>query len=243
MRNLLIPILTLICVIGCENKTVEKDGGLIIDFRFVDESLSDEQKNKALEIVKVRATNLSKTTPSISLMGNSMQLKLPTEYDSVLYKKMLFLKGEFEINKTYAFPDLFEYLTKINDAVYIHDSTNLFSLLTLNVNDDSFPIDEPILGFALTSDTSSVNKILSSQKTKELLPQDIDFRWDLLESIQNFALYAVKAEPVVSKNMLNEPNSIENPVVKLEKEYFEKWKIFTSQNVGSYTSINRQSSI
>jgi len=238
MKNLLIPILILFCIIGCENKTVEKDGGLVIDLKFVDESLSDEQKKTALDIVQHRATSLSKATPNISLSGNSMKLELPAEYDSILYKKMLLLKGEFEINKTYVLLDLFENLARINETVDIQDSTALFSLLSLNVNDEGVPVDEPILGFTLTSDTSLVNKMLSSQKAKELLPTGIEFRWDLLESFQNFALYAVEARPVVSKDMLNESTSVRNPVVKLKKEYFEKWKIFTSENVGRYVSTS-----
>jgi preprotein translocase subunit SecD len=237
MRNLLL-VLVLFCIIGCQNKTVEKDGGLVIDLRFSNESLSDQKRKMAVEIVKERAINLSKSTPIATFSDSLIRLELPEEYDSILYMKMLPLNGSFEINRAYVLPDLIEYLTKINDEIYLKDTTNLFSVLSLNVNDDQVPANEPILGFALTSDTSSVINLLSSQKAKALLPENINFRWDLLESFQSFALYAVAASPVVTRNMLIIPESRKNPIVKLKKEYFESWRIFTSNNVGSYAAIS-----
>ena len=243
MRKLAVLVLMLMSLVGCMRPSVQKDGGLLIELEFSDKNLTEEQKEKALDIIRRRATAMCKAEPEITRSGNMIHVALPQETDTALYTRIMLSIGDFEIHKAYDLPYMLNDLKKINEQVLGYDSSSkdslsLFSLFKLNKEDMKSPAMEPILGFALTADTAAVNELLAQAAARKLLPSQISFRWDLLESFDHYALYAVEKSSVVSREMLDNSRSNSEPSVYLKKEYADQWKEFTGQNKGNFVAIS-----
>ena len=191
---LLVPLLY-----ACQPKTVENDGGLIVELSIADNNAAEEDINPAIETIKNRMDYMGCEDPVIAFSADKkrIQVRLPLIMDSAFYRDCVLGKGTFSIIQGFRniyFGDNIENLNRailknpeINaqipfDTIYPHQSDSLNPLF--RILSPSWSNLSSIMGYALPKDTALVGSILKNEKIRKFLPEGYSFRWskDLIEN-------------------------------------------------------------
>lgn len=205
---------------ACQPKTVEKDGGLIVDIRISNNTATEEEINDVIETLKDRLNYMGCEDPIVSLQADkrSIQIQLPLVKDSTLYRDYVLGKGIFSIRRGITAYYLEQNIKNLNQAIlqspeinaripfdthYRHQSDSLNPLS--RILSPAASSGTSLMGYALPKDTVMVGSILQNEKFKRFLPEDIGYKWSK-EFIENHCcLYIVKKadkNDVVTADML-----------------------------------------
>lgn len=188
-----ILLISLLC--SCQPKTVQKDGGVIVDIEIGNSETSAADVSKAVEVIKKRVEFFCKTNPIITVNSRNIHIEMPLILDTSAWKTFLFQKGEFEIMESYEAQNILPLLAEINkklvenknydlkipiDSTMIKDNP-LFNLLSINEtmteNGTKQLQKGPAIGFVKESDTAIMNAILKHKELSKILPRDLKFKW------------------------------------------------------------------
>jgi SecD/SecF fusion protein len=133
--KLIILFLTSTLLISCQPKSVENDGGLIIDLELLNNEISEREVNSALEIFRKRFDYIFEYSAEVLLSPDkkSIQIKLPMVTDSIFVKGFIVRKGEFKTVETYDISELYQYLEDINSK--LAENQNYNSQSQANISD------------------------------------------------------------------------------------------------------------
>lgn len=257
-------LITIAFLYSCQPKTVEKDGGLIINI-ILDKNATADNISSTIQILKNRIERFCVDNPSVTLSKNKkeIQIMLPLATDSILYKDIV-KKGNFEITETYDNQDIYQQLANINNTlnkkpklnVLKHiDSMNVcqsdtknqfFKILHPAILQDGHLIKGPIIGLSQYQDTALINSILYDKDFRSLFPSNIAFKWSKFKNKDYMSLIAVKRTtnvPTILSGMIKETSVFEgqkgsfNVTFALKPEYYQLWSDITKNNIGKCVAI------
>ena len=216
-----IVMVALLC--SCQPKTVQKNGGVIIDVEIGDSQTSPADVSKTVDLIKKRVELFCKTNPLITVNSRNVHIEMPLVLDTQVCKTLLFQKGEFEIMESFEAQDVLPFLAEINkklvenknfDLKFPSDSTMikdnpLFNLLSINetmVENGVHQIQKgPAVGFVQESDTALMNAIFCHKELSKLLPRDLKFKWAKernSKEISLFILIATKTRGITPEKLI-----------------------------------------
>jgi len=254
--------LLLICVlISCKPRTVENNGGLIIDLVINDKTVSEKDIATTINILRNRIDYFCYYNPRITLESDkkTIQIKLPLAKDSTLYKEYILAKGKLNILETYENKDIYKCLMSINEKLFRNHNFNfkipinslnrienlpLFRILRPSISWDGNIINGPVIGYS--KDTALVNSILKFKEFHEFLPLDSEFKWSKIDNSSFFSLIAIK-KPINYKTITSDmviksratksgSNKYETYFI-LKPEYCQLWADLTRNNIGKALAI------
>lgn len=216
-----IVMVALLC--SCQPKTVQKDGGVIIDLEIGDSQTSTADIAKTADIIKKRVELFCTSNPIVIISSRNVHIEMPLINDTNVCKTLLFQKGEFEIMESYEAQNVLPYLAEINtklvenknyDLKFPSDSTKikdnpLFNLLSINETMAENGVKQlqrgPAVGLVQESDTALMNAIFNHKELSILLPRNLKFKWSKerrSEEISLFMLIATKTRGISSQKLI-----------------------------------------
>jgi hypothetical protein len=216
-----IVMVALLC--SCQPKTVQKNGGVIIDVEIGDSQTSPADVSKTVDLIKKRVELFCKTNPLITVNSRNLHIEMPLIMDTLVCKTILFQKGEFEIMESYEAQDVLPFLAEINkklvenknyDLKFPSDSTMikdnpLFNLISINETREENGIKKlqkgPAVGFVKESDTALLNAVFNHKELSKLLPRNLIFKWAKernSKEISLFILIATKTRGITPEKLI-----------------------------------------
>lgn len=171
--------------------------------------LSGTAVHNDLSILKERVYELSGETPQISELPNSIfHFKLNSFQDSGLIFQAIQTQGIFEICESFGLLELYPNLVKVNSeligsnklpqslltdtSVFVKNNP-LFSILMPNTNEvSSLSSGNPLIGYVILADTSTLFNILNLTTSKLILPRNLKFEFGKTLNENVFPIYAKK---------------------------------------------------
>ncbi len=260
--NKYFTILGIVLLSSCQPKTVEKNGGLIIDIEW-NSNAKEADVNASVEILKNRINYFCYYNPSLALSPDkkSIQLKLPLITDSTLCKDYILRKGKLEIVETFENQEIYNCLANINKKLVENHNYNLkipvdtsnfkkyplFKVLHPPISRDNRLLSGSIIGYSQVKDTALINSIMQFKACKNLLPMEFECKWSK-NRLDNFIpLVAIKKS--LNSNTIT-PEMILNAVTYYEKKakkysvnftlkppYHIIWAKMTRNNIGRSLAI------
>lgn len=255
-----IAVLFMVCCLSSchQPKTLNKDGGIVLDLEIGDNQSKSNDIAKTAEIIKKRVEMLCVTNPIVTVNSRTIHIEMPLNSDINVCKTFLIQKGDFEIMESYPASEVLIYLSEINkslvenknfDLVFPVDSTliennPLFNLLSVQTNDINQKSSQaPAIGYVLTKDTALINSIFLHPKLSILLPRDLVFMWakEANSTEQElFILIAAKKqhrEKLITSEMISEAkaeeqNGMNEILITFKQDVHLKWKRITQENIG-----------
>lgn len=251
-----IVMLGVLC--SCQPKTVQKDGGIIMEVELGDNLSSSSDVAKTIEILKKRVETISTGKPVFSVDGRNIHIEMPFVSDTLTCTTFLIQKGEFEISRTYANQTVLQYFSAINknlvenknyDLPFPNDTTimkenPLFNLISIQKSDIDRSIEKgPAVGYVSPKDTALINAVFRNRQLSLLIPRDLIFMWARERKSINgevFILIAVKkqhSEKLITNDMIedaktNDNNAFHEIDIVFKPEFHSLWKRITNENIG-----------
>jgi hypothetical protein len=162
-----------------------------------------------IRILKDRIFELSGETPQISELPNSIfHFKLNSFQDSGLIFQAIQTRGNFEICESFGLLELYPMLVKVNteqigssnlpkslltDTSFFAKNNPLFSILMPNTTEESsLSSGNPIIGYVMSKDTSTLFNILNLTTTRLILPRNLKFELGKIVNESVYPIYAKK---------------------------------------------------
>lgn len=258
-----IPFILLVAcfLFSCQPKTVEKNGGLIIEVEIID-SHDTLLSLKAIDILKKRIAAVCEfQSVELSKDKKHIFIKLPLKKDPSLFKNYIFKKGNFEIVEVYNLGEIEDIFKVINNKLTLNENYGLFEkdslLMSYQIplsgiftlldkqNSGFYELDRnmPVIGYSLPKDTSKVNSVLKHKEIVNLFPFNFDYRWQKGNNFYpgKFALIAIKKPldyKAITSNMIKiakAKSSVDGYLelsINLKQEYAGLWTAMTRRNIG-----------
>lgn len=211
MKKIIISTIILLLFISCSNPSLKNDGGLLIELKFTDEAnnLNQQSFNNTLNTISKRLDHffLNKPTIKPDYFHKTIEIELPSELDTTLYRTLLTSKGELEVYGTFNIEEVYPFLKFINDTInsnpnlikqYIKDTlafksnTNFFNYLRPSITSDNHFIAGPIVGYFHASQQQLVEEFLNCKDIQFLKPKDLVFVQGAKTEQDFIPLFAVK---------------------------------------------------
>jgi SecD/SecF fusion protein len=257
MKHIYYFFIFFICF-SCSPKTVEKNGGLVIEIEINDHTKIEE----TIDILRKRVDNFCYSNPIIRFDTQTgfITLELPEESDTSLFKTLILSRARFEILETYDNSVLFEKLFNANALIVknnypgfedykLHDSNKeypLFQILHPIGTNNGNQVKGATIGFCLSKDTALINKAFKYDFIINEFPKDIDFKWSKYKNEDYLSLIATK-KPIdfnpINNSMIEtarfERNSSDENFVSisLKQEYHNDWEKLTGENIGNALAL------
>lgn len=264
--NKYLVILLLGFLYSCQPKSVEKNGGLIIDIKLFDKIASDVEVNSTIEVLKNRIDYFCYNNPSVIISSDKseIQIKLPLIFDTILYKDFIIKKGKFEILETFENQEINKCLVEVNNKLFqnhdynykipndsfifnqVNNNYPLFRILYPSTSRDGNLLNGPVIGYSQSKDTALINSILRDRNFTDIFPAYFDFKWAKIKNNNYLSLIAVK-RPInyktISSDMILEATTTKgnstnyNVNFALKTEYYQVWADLTKNNIGKSLAI------
>ena len=236
-------ISVLIFLYACQPKTVENDGGLRVDLTILNKNASEEEINRAIDILKERIRIIDSKDAVISLSADKkeIQIQLPLVVDSMFPRNYIFQKGTFQISEVFDNEEMYQRLVDLN--ALLARQKNPFNIpsdsLKQNVSVDQYPLFQilslspqrnPEVGYALAKDTALVDSIVANEKYAYLFPGKFTCMWSKSPVGNLYKLYLVKqsnAYNTITSDMILDIKKSKNDEsdyviqLKLKPEYYK----------------------
>ncbi len=162
-----------------------------------------------IRILKDRIFELSGETPQISELPNSIfQFELNSFQDSALIFQAIQTQGNFEICESFGLLELYPILVKVNteliglnnlpqslliDTSVFAKNNPLFSILMPNTTEESsLSSGNPIIGYVMLKDTSTLFNIFKLTTSRLILPRGLKFELGKIVNENVYPIYAKK---------------------------------------------------
>jgi hypothetical protein len=162
-----------------------------------------------LAVLKERIFELSGEQAEITELPNSVyQFKLKSFQDSSLIFQAIQTKGNFEICESFGLLELYPILVKVNTGLFgsnnlpqslLTDTSvfvknnPLFSILMPNTTEESsLSSGNPIVGYVMLKDTSTLFNMLNLTTSKLILPPNLKFELGKIVNENVYPVYAKK---------------------------------------------------
>ncbi len=237
---------------------------------------ADKAIDQTFDVLRKRIDRFGVSSPTIQKYGsNRILVELPGVKDSDRVRKLLRGTAQLEFWPTYPIKDAFQYVEKANEEVrkingIVVDTTKKDTSITDEQKREKFkkenPLfaklafpnfegmkgNEPIVGYALISDTSDVNKMLALPEVQNVLPDDIRFMWTAKpEAVasQYLTLISIKTNrdnkapldgsTVVEARQDFDPQNRNMPIVSMSMnvEGAKKWKKMTTDYLNKSVAV------
>lgn len=256
-----IVVLGLLC--SCQPKSVQGDGGIVLEVEVGDSLSSSSDIAKTVEILKKRVEAISPAMPVFTVNGRTIHIEMPLMSDTLVCTTFLIQRGEFEISRTYKATQVLEYLSAINKSLvennnyglpFPKDTTTtkenpLFKIITMYLNELGEPAQNgPEVGYVLSKDTALINAVFRHPQLNLLMPRDLVFKWARERKNVNqelFKLIAIKTQirgKIITNEMIEDAKmdqSYGSPEINIvfKPEFHQLWKRLTSENIGASLAI------
>ncbi len=237
---------------------------------------ADKAIDQTFDVLRKRIDRFGVSSPTIQKYGsNRILVELPGVKDSDRVRKLLRGTAQLEFWPTYPIKDAFQYIEKANEELrkingIVIDTTKkdtsitdeqkrekfkkenpLFAKLTFP-NFEGLKGNEPIVGYALISDTADVNKMLALPEVQNVLPDDIRFMWTAkpeAAASQYLTLISIKTNrdnkapldgsTVVEARQDFDPQNRNMPIVSMSMnvEGAKKWKKMTTDYLNKSIAV------
>jgi len=237
---------------------------------------ADKAIDQTFDVLRKRVDRFGVTSPTIQKYGsNRILVELPGVKDSERVRKLLRGTAQLEFWPTYPIKDAFQYIEKANEAVrkvkgIVVDTTKKDTSLTEEQKREKFkkenPLfakllfpnfeglkgNEPVVGYALISDTGEVNRMLAIPEVQAVMPDDIRLLWTAKpenEASQYLTLIAIKTNrenkapldgsTVVDARQDFDPQNRNMPIVSMSMnvEGAKKWKKMTTDYLNKHIAV------
>lgn len=183
--NIFIQVVLMLHILffaNCGNTSLKTQTVQTIELEF-DRALSNEEQKTVLEVIKQRLKSGNISFSTIESAKNrvfTIGIKKEDEKDKAL--KLLQPQGLFSINEVFPKEDITNDLIAVDDMLRFEfglESTILnFVILIEPQNEDmSFEEARSVLGLCNPSDTQVVNTLLNHLGVKDILPNNVVFKW------------------------------------------------------------------
>lgn len=256
-----VVMLVLLC--SCQPKSVQGDGGILMEIEVGDTLSSREDIAKTIEILKKRVEAICAATPVFNVSGNKVHIEMPLMTDTLVYTSFLIQKGEFEISRTYNGQEVLEYLSAINKSLvennnygfsFPNDTTMikgnpLFNLISIQQTERDGRLQKgPVVGLVSFKDTALLNAVFRHPQLSMLMPRDLKFKWGRERKCIDqviFKLIATKTQingKMISNEMIEDAtmynrNGTFQINITFKPEFHRLWKRITSENIGASLAI------
>ncbi len=248
---------------SCQPKSVQKDGGIIMEIEVGDSLSTPADISKTIEILKKRVEAISDAMPVFTVNGRNIHIEMPLMSDTLVCTTFLIQKGEFEISTTYKAIEVMEYLSAINKSLVENNNYGLpfsvdttmikenplFNLISIQQeNMDGGLKNGPEVGFVLPKDTALINAVFRHPKLNLLMPRDLIFMWARERKSVNqelFKLIAIKTQirgKIITNEMIEDAKmnqSYGSPQINIvfKPDFHRLWERITSENIGASLAI------
>jgi hypothetical protein len=255
----LFAILLLGVLYSCQPKSVQRDGGVILEIEVGDSLSSSSDIAKTIEILKKRVESICSVTSIFTVNGKTVHIEMPLISDTLICTTFLIQKGEFEISRTYKAIEVLEYLTAINKKLvennnyglqFPNDSSKesenpLLDLISIPEQQMNGGLQNgPDVGFVLPKDTALINAVFRHPQLNILMPRDLVFMWAReRKSVdqQLYKLIAVKTQinrKIITTEMIEDAKMFQKngpPQINIvfKPDFHQLWKRFTRENIGA----------
>ncbi len=247
----LVLITTALIAFSCTNaKTVEKDGGLVVEVRFTDQTVDDNLKLRTVEALsgRMNAMSVRNTVVELTAGGGGIHIELPEQTDAELFAELAVKPGRFEIVECCPRGDILPVFYEINDKMaampeYADTDNPLFSRY-LFINSDTFSSD---IGFVPPDVADEFETLMDSDWVAALFPRGAKpaLMSSFLPENEMYSLFVLKypangRAPItgdmiesasVTKNKWGE-NEIFNVNFRFADQFHAIWARLTRDNIG-----------
>lgn len=258
MKTTLAILLACILCSCHQIKTVQKNGGIILDIEIGDSQSKQSDIAKTIEILKHRVEMICTTDPIVTVNSRTLHIEMPTNTDALVCNTLLIQRGEFEIMESYEANDVLPFLSEVNkalvenknfDFIFPIDSTliennPLFNLISIQQTALNGQLQSgPAVGYVMPKDTALINSIFLHPELSKLLPRDLVFKWAKERNSTEqelFILIATKKnyhEKLITSDMImdattNEQNGMNVIQFTFNQETHQRWERITQENIG-----------
>lgn len=248
---------------SCAPKSLEKNGGLVVNIGFADDQIKEEQFNLVVEVISQRTNNISHGLNEIlpDFTKQEIEVRIPlmrTEnFQPVVFTK----QGKFSILETYDNTELFEYILEMDRklSVYFQEKSSnsglmekvnespLLRLLSPNINQTGEAISGSLIGRFHESDFTMLQAYLAMDELKSVLPGDCRLLPSVFSTKGYRELHAIKILPeneFVDYSMIEsvrakieEYSGMYSVYIQLKPEYHNLWAKQSRENIGRALAI------
>jgi preprotein translocase subunit SecD len=237
------------CIDNLLPKSVEKDGGLILEVRFADTMLSNEAKNRVAEIVSNRMNAAFVWDPVTELTtdGNGLHIELPLQDSVELFSELATKPGRFEIVECYTYHEINMALYEIDGKIaampeYAGLELPLFSRYLILNSDSNFAN----IGFVSDSISSEFETLLNSDWVSKILP--LNAKPTLMIPQQGMCVFFVLKYPAsglapITGDMIEQASVSDgyedtfDVDFRFAEPFHETWARLTRENIGLNLAI------
>jgi preprotein translocase subunit SecD len=247
------PLIAAVLIVACVGpKTVEKNGGLIIEVRFADRDAAVNTKKLAAEVIFDRMDAAFVRNPVVELTadGGGLHIELPRQEDTMLFKELATKPGRFEIVECYDPRDILPVLYEIDSrmtAMPKYAGTE-YPLFQRYIHHATEPYFNGVAGYVPTAEMAGFEAVMDSAWVKALFPRGA--RPALIKPKDDMSALVVLKYPAdgrapvrsemveqasVSKNEWQEGSYVVN--FRFAEPFHETWARLTRENIGRCLAI------
>jgi len=189
MKKMIFILLVVFTAAACNNKSVLKDGGIILTVK-LDKINGREAASTSSGIIKNRLKFFGVENPKIKEEEDGLyHIEIPLQTDTSLIKDLVAAKGKFEICETYEGREVFHDLNRINKVIsslffekkmaarYFCPNKNYF--FCNNLIPGNLAIKGPVIGYAGKENLAAIDSMLSLKEVKDSIDPSVAFRWTI----------------------------------------------------------------
>ena len=259
MKNLTISILLILIISSCSTKEKHDNTSTLISLQ-IEKDYNKEKSDSLYNIISERLTYYCKTKPEISFEDNLVKFLIAKDCDTASIKKIILSKGKLEVWRTFESSNVFSFMEGINNTIEKLDFTHrflidsieaskefsFFNKLVPPIDNEGYFLDGPFAGLALQEDKLLIDSVLMLKQVTDNLPIDLKFYWGVRPENNLYPLIAInlansKNSPIRSKMIKDASFETEKGneyvLIKLKKEYYEKFALLTKYNIGMSLAI------
>ncbi|MFH2142781.1 MAG: hypothetical protein ABIJ97_10180 [Bacteroidota bacterium] len=245
MKNTLMSIAFALTLFSCAPKTVNKDGGIIIELIY-----DSNDTTKITEIISSRLTFIELKDFSItSTENNSLKVEIPVFSDTSFIIDLLCSEGCLTINETFENSGIYPILETCNKMfeetfdTIIDKKDSLFKIFVPAKDHNGKPSIGPEICYAESTDTAQIN--IFFKEHKDLFPKDFLPKWSKEIKYDNYyvlvGLKSSENKSLITGSMISSAKIDENNgntvSFSFKPEFNETWANATRNNINRSLAI------